>query len=124
MTWNEFREIFFKHFYPTQYIYQMEQEFIELKQNGQSITKYVNNFTRLSRYAPTMVRDKKAKTRRFVYGLDQAPCQIIGIVGIDDYDKAVDMAYAWESTTKWTNSPCQEVLPQSKKQKTKDKRVN
>ena len=102
----------------------MEQEFIELRQNGKSITEYVNHFTRLSRYAPVMVQEKKSKARRFIYGLDQPLCQVIETLCIDYYQKAVDMAYAWESSCKRANSSGQECLPESKKQNTKDKGPN
>lgn len=43
-----------------------ELEFNNLRQGNMSVKEYSLKFTQLSRYAPTMVADSRAKTRKFV----------------------------------------------------------
>jgi len=92
MNWEKFKELFTGCYYPKSYRYRMEREFIDLKQGNMSVAAYVNEFTRLSRYAPHMVHDKEAKTRRFVHGLRQPIHNIIYTAGVTDLQQAVEMA--------------------------------
>ena len=55
MEWARFKELFTEHYYPETYKFQMERDFINLKQGSMSVPEFVNEFTRLSRYAPLLV---------------------------------------------------------------------
>jgi len=45
------------------------QEFINLPQGGLSVKEYALKFTQLSKYAPTLVADYRAKMNKFVMGV-------------------------------------------------------
>jgi len=45
------------------------QEFINLKQGSMNIKEYALKFTRLSKYAPTLVTDSRAKMNKFMMGV-------------------------------------------------------
>lgn len=44
-------------------------EFVNLKQNNMAVKEYALEFTRLSKYAPEMVADPRARLSRFVNGV-------------------------------------------------------
>ncbi|XP_049391513.1 uncharacterized protein LOC125855904 [Solanum stenotomum] len=47
------------------------QEFINLRQGGMSVKKYALRFTQLSKYAPTLVADSRARMNKFVMGVSE-----------------------------------------------------
>jgi len=47
------------------------QEFINLCQGGMSVKEYCLKFTQLSKYAPTLVADPRAKMNKFVMGISE-----------------------------------------------------
>ena len=55
VTWRFFLDEFKKHYVGRIYLNNMRQEFHNLKQRQSSVTEYVREFTRLSKYAPDML---------------------------------------------------------------------
>ncbi|XP_070031769.1 uncharacterized protein [Nicotiana tomentosiformis] len=69
MTWKEFADAFLEHFLPIKVLEAKALEFERLKQNEMSVNKYYLKFISLTKYAPEMVHDMRARVRRFVLGL-------------------------------------------------------
>nr|XP_016440544.1 PREDICTED: uncharacterized protein LOC107766303 [Nicotiana tabacum] len=68
-TWKEFADAFLEHFLPIEVLESKALEFERLKQNDMSLNEYYLKFVSLAKYAPEMVRDMRARVRRFVLGL-------------------------------------------------------
>ncbi|WP_368859994.1 hypothetical protein, partial [Microbacterium sp. C7(2022)] len=45
------------------------EEFVNLKQEGMTVKEYSLKFIQLSRYAPEMVQNMRARIRKFMSGL-------------------------------------------------------
>ncbi|XP_075103947.1 uncharacterized protein LOC142178428 [Nicotiana tabacum] len=68
-TWKEFADAFLEHFLPIEVLEAKALEFERLRQNDMSVNEYYLKFVSLAKYAPEMVRDMRARVRRFVLGL-------------------------------------------------------
>ncbi|XP_070004402.1 uncharacterized protein LOC142163410 [Nicotiana tabacum] len=68
-TWKEFADAFLEHFLPIDVLEAKALEFERLRQNDMSVNEYYLKFVSLAKYAPEMVRDMRARVRRFVLGL-------------------------------------------------------
>ncbi|XP_070054416.1 uncharacterized protein [Nicotiana tomentosiformis] len=68
-TWKEFAYAFLEHVLPIEVLEAKPLEFERLKQNDMSVNEYYLKFVSLAKYAPEMVRDMRARVRRFVLGL-------------------------------------------------------
>ncbi|XP_060210488.1 uncharacterized protein LOC132637416 [Lycium barbarum] len=68
-TWEEFETAFIDHFLPKKPREAKAWEFEHLRQDSVSVTDYYVKFSSLARYAPHMVKDIRARVRRFVLGL-------------------------------------------------------
>ncbi|XP_070011149.1 uncharacterized protein [Nicotiana sylvestris] len=66
---KEFADAFLEHFLPIKVLEAKALEFERLKQNDISVNEYYLKFVSLAKYAPEMVRDMRARVRRFVLGL-------------------------------------------------------
>ena len=69
MTWEIFKKSFLDRFLPREKRETKVEEFINLYQGGMSVLDYSLKFTKLSKYAPSLVSDPKDKIRSFVKGL-------------------------------------------------------
>nr|XP_009772030.1 PREDICTED: uncharacterized protein LOC104222498 [Nicotiana sylvestris] len=68
-TWKEFADAFLEHFLPIEVLEAKALEFERLRQNDMSVNEYYLKFVSLAKYAPEMVRDMRARVRRFMLGL-------------------------------------------------------
>ncbi|XP_070028978.1 uncharacterized protein [Nicotiana sylvestris] len=68
-TKKEFADAFLEHFLPIKVLEAKALEFERLRQNDMSVNEYYLKFVSLAKYAPEMVRDMRARVRRFVLGL-------------------------------------------------------
>ena len=64
VTWRFFLDEFKKHYVGRVYLNNMRREFHNLKQRQLSVTKYLREFTRLSKYAPEMLVTEDEKCRK------------------------------------------------------------
>ena len=96
MVWTQFRHIFFEHYLPVSHKFDMEKEFIDLKQRDMPVLEYVDEFVRLSRYAPHIIENEEAKARRLISGLDTPIQQYVGPMGLTTFRRAVEVAEDWE----------------------------
>ena len=70
VTWWFFFDEFKKHYVGRIYLNNMRREFHNLKQRQLSVTEYLREFTRLSKYAPEMLVTKNKKCHKFENGLN------------------------------------------------------
>ncbi|XP_075080148.1 uncharacterized protein LOC142165509 [Nicotiana tabacum] len=68
-TWKDFADAFLEHFLPIEVLEAKALEFERIRQNDMSVNEYYLKFVYLAKYAPEMVRDMRARVRRFVLGL-------------------------------------------------------
>ena len=64
-TWRFFLDEFKKHYVGRIYLNNMRREFHNLKQRKLSVTEYVREFTRLSKYTPKMLVSDEERCRKF-----------------------------------------------------------
>jgi hypothetical protein len=69
ITWQEFRDNFRTYHIPSGVIKLKQREFLSLRQGNMSVTKYLDKFTHLSRYAPDEVNTDPKRQERFLDGL-------------------------------------------------------
>src|SRR5688572_21980714 len=69
ITWEDFKVAFLDHYFPMELREAKMREFLNLKQGGMSVRDYVLRFSKLSKYAPTMMEDPRVKMGQFVSGL-------------------------------------------------------
>ena len=58
MTWADFRGKFVNRYYPANFKYRMQRQFTDLRQGDRSVTQYIDEFIRLSKYAMQIVADE------------------------------------------------------------------
>jgi hypothetical protein len=62
ITWDEFKLAFREHYIPEGVLLMKQEEFMKLKQGGDTVTQYLNKFNHLSQYAIDQVNtDLKKK---------------------------------------------------------------
>ena len=94
---------FKKHYVGRIYLNNMRREFHNLKQRQLSVTEYVREFTRLSKYAPEMLVSEEEKCRKFEDGLsDHTRAHVIGFCH-DDFSKITTCALNVERVKKEEN---------------------
>ncbi|XP_073066032.1 uncharacterized protein [Primulina eburnea] len=70
-TWQQFREVFLKQYYPAEVRLQKLSEFKNFAQNlDMSVVEYTSKFNSLGTYAPTIMADDTLKMHRFKRGLN------------------------------------------------------
>ena len=69
MTWEMFKKAFLDWFYPREMRESKVVEFISLPQGGISVHEYSLRFTKLSKYAPSLVSDHRDEIICFVTGV-------------------------------------------------------
>jgi len=95
ITWEDFKMAFLDHYFPLELREVKMREFLNLKQDGMSVREYALRFSKLSKYAPTMMNDSRTTMGQFVSGLDDLvvqECQTALL--IKEMDLARLMTYA------------------------------
>ncbi|KAA0040368.1 ty3-gypsy retrotransposon protein [Cucumis melo var. makuwa] len=69
ITWEQFKESFYAQFFSANVKYAKQQEFLNLEQGDMTVEQYDAEFDMLSRFASDVVKDKDARTKKFVRGL-------------------------------------------------------
>jgi hypothetical protein len=70
VTWAEFKQGFREHYAPEGVLQMKLEEFIRLKQGGESVMQYLNKFNHLSHYAIDQVDTDLKKKNFFMRGLN------------------------------------------------------
>ena len=103
VTWRFFLDEFKKQYVACIYLNNMRREFHNLKQRQLSVTEYMREFTRLSKYAPGMLVIEDEKCRKFEDDLnDHIWAHVIGFCH-DDFSKIVTCALNVERVKKEEN---------------------
>ena len=93
ITWAEFTQAFYNKYFPASFRRAKEREFLNLKQGDLSVAEYEVKFTKLSRFAPTLVSDETSKCSRFLDGLNLNMRSRVSVLEIplfaDLYNKAI-----------------------------------
>ena len=96
MTWGVFRELFISKFFLASVRHVKAREFLELRQGGRKVLKYVAKFTKLARFRNDYVATDMAKVRKLEDGLNLSIWGKIAGFLIQDIDSMVMMAMAIE----------------------------
>jgi hypothetical protein len=70
ITWEEFKLAFQEHYVPEGVLHMKQEEFIRLKQGGDTVMQYLNKFNHLSQYAIDQVNTDLKKKNCFTRGLN------------------------------------------------------
>jgi hypothetical protein len=97
VTWDEFKLAFREHYIPEGVLHMKQEEFIRLKQAGDTVMQYLNKFNHLSQYAIDQVNTDLKKKNCFMRGLNNR-LQRKMVTCLDlTYSRAVTTALAVEA---------------------------
>jgi hypothetical protein len=97
ITWEEFKVAFHEHYIPEGVLHMKQEEFMKLKQGGDTVNQYLNKFNHLSQYAIDQVNTDLKKKNCFMRGLND-PLQRKMATCIDlTYGRAVSTALVVEA---------------------------
>jgi hypothetical protein len=97
ITWDEFKLAFREHYIPEGVLHMKQEEFMKLKQGGDTVTQYLNKFNHLSQYAFDQVNTDLKKRSCFMRGLnDRMQWKMATCIDLS-YRKAVSAALVVEA---------------------------
>jgi hypothetical protein len=97
ITWVEFKLAFQEHYIPEGVLHMKQEEFMKLKQGGDTVTQYLNKFDHLSQYAIDQVNMDLKKRNCFMRGLNDRMQQKMATCIDLSYGRAVSTALAVEA---------------------------
>ncbi|RVW57618.1 Transposon Tf2-11 polyprotein [Vitis vinifera] len=92
ITWRQFREAFYKKYFPDSVRPQKVGEFIRLEQGDMTVAQYEAKFTELSRFSPQLIATEEEKALKFQDGLKPYLKNKISILKLGVYSEVVDRA--------------------------------
>ncbi|RVW18432.1 Transposon Ty3-G Gag-Pol polyprotein [Vitis vinifera] len=92
ITWRQFREAFYKKYFPDSVRRQKVGEFIRLEQGNMTVAQYEAKFTELSRFSPQLIATEEEKALKFQDGLKPYLKNKISILKLGVYSEVVDRA--------------------------------
>jgi hypothetical protein len=97
ITWEEFKIAFREHYVPEGVLHMKQEEFIQLKQGGDTVMQYLNKFNHLSQYAIDQVNTDLKKKNCFMRGLnDRLQWKMATCLDLT-YSRAISTALAVEA---------------------------
>jgi hypothetical protein len=97
ITWDEFKLAFREHYVPEGVLHLKHEEFMKLKQGGDTVNQYLNKFNHLSQYAIDQVNTDLKKKNCFMRGLnDRLQRKMATCIDLT-YGRAVSTALAVEA---------------------------
>jgi hypothetical protein len=97
ITWEEFKLAFREHYVPEGVLHMKQEEFIWLKQGGDTVMQYLNKFNHLSQYAIDQVNTDLKKKNCFMRGLNDWLQQKMATCLDLTYSRAIRIALAVEA---------------------------
>jgi hypothetical protein len=97
ITWKEFKLAFREHYIPEGVLHMKQEEFMKLKQGGDTVTQYLNKFNHLSQYAIDQVNTDIKKKNCFMRVLNDRMQRKMATCIDLIYGRAVSTALAVES---------------------------
>ncbi|RVW67492.1 Transposon Ty3-I Gag-Pol polyprotein [Vitis vinifera] len=92
ITWRQFREAFYKKYFPDSVRRQKVGEFIRLEQGDMTVAQYEAKFTELSRFSPQLIATEEEKALKFQDGLKPYLKNKISILKLGVYSENLDGA--------------------------------
>ncbi|KZV40366.1 hypothetical protein F511_01688 [Dorcoceras hygrometricum] len=92
ITWDTFCETFRQEYIPDSYVAAREREFEFLEQGSMTVREYARKFSALLAYVPHVAGRERAKSTRFVEGLNEDLYQSVLTSKPKSYAEAVDSA--------------------------------
>ncbi|KAK8941069.1 hypothetical protein KSP39_PZI010425 [Platanthera zijinensis] len=96
-TWASFKEILMRKFLPSVERDRLMNDFIHLKQRQLSVSDYEIEFSKLSRFGPSLVSSEEDRVKRFLGGLRSDVQQLAVAHGAVTYAGAVEAALKVEA---------------------------
>jgi hypothetical protein len=97
VTWDEFKLAFREHYIPEGVLHMKQEEFIRLKQGGDTVMQYLNKFNHLSQYAIDQVNTDLKKKNCFMRGLNNQLQRKMATCLDLTYSRSVSTALAVEA---------------------------
>jgi hypothetical protein len=97
VTWDEFKLSFCEHYILEGVLHMKQEEFIRLKQGGDTVMQYLNKFNHLSQYAIDQVNTDLKKKNCFMRGLNNRLQRKMAICLDLTYSRAVSTALTIEA---------------------------
>jgi hypothetical protein len=97
IIWEEFKLAFWEHYIPEGVLHMKQEEFMKLKQGGDTVTQYLNKFNHLSQYAIDQVNTDLKKRNCFMRGLNDRMQRKMATCIDLSYGRAVSTALAVEA---------------------------
>jgi hypothetical protein len=97
VTWDEFKLAFCEHYIPEGVLHMKQEEFMRLKQGGDTVMQYLNKFNHLSQYAIDQVNTDLKKRNCFMRGLNDRLQRKMATCLHLSYSRAVSTALAVEA---------------------------
>ncbi|KAL5827340.1 hypothetical protein ACOSQ3_019174 [Xanthoceras sorbifolium] len=92
ITWGMFMNAFNEKYFPDRVRFRMERDFLNLKQGGNTVTEYEEQFTSLSRFVTQLIPNDESKGRRFLDGLHPDIQSRVEVLKLGRYADIVDRA--------------------------------
>ena len=92
ITWRQFKEAFYKKYFPDSVMRQKMGEFVCLEQEEMTVAQYEAKFIELTLFAPQLIATEEEKTLKFQDGLKPYLKNIISILKLGIYSKIMDKA--------------------------------
>jgi hypothetical protein len=97
VTWDEFKLAVREHYVPEGVLHMKQEEFMKLKQGGDTVNQYLNKFNHLSQYAIDQVNTYFKKKNCFMRGLNDRLQRNMATCIDLTYRRAVSTALAVEA---------------------------
>jgi hypothetical protein len=97
ITWEEFKLAFWEHYVSERVLHMKQEEFIRLKQGGDTVMQYLNKFNHVSQYAIDQMNTDLKKKNCFMRGLNGRLQQKMAKCLDLTYSRAANTALAVET---------------------------
>ncbi|XP_073291056.1 uncharacterized protein [Primulina huaijiensis] len=98
ITWQQFREVFLKQYYPAEFRLQKLSEFENLTQTpDMSVVEYTSQFNALGSYPPAIMADEALKLHRFKKGLNSWIQSALAVYQPDNFPDLMGVAIRAET---------------------------
>ena len=87
ITWATFKARFDARYFPKAAKKDLAEEFLHLRQNGRPVEIYHQEYVKLARYAPNLVKEDEDNVERFLRGMDLRLSNRMTTTDIESYDK-------------------------------------
>ena len=101
ITWEKFKEVFNRTYFPGVVRDCKAREFSDLVQGVMTVKEYAAKFVELSYFAPYLIPDESKKVKKFWEGLDSRIRSLIIASGVDTFTEVVKRAMSLEKDFKY-----------------------